>query len=62
MAKDPNFYTSLLGAWSTPMMQAFQQIKYEFDDGQLQKDTFLSDLINLKIGTPYPAMGSHFGK
>ena len=61
MAKDPNFYTSLLGGWSTPMMQAFEQIKYQFDDGQLQRDSFLSDLINLKIGTPYPAMGSHFG-
>ena len=34
---------------------------HEFDDGQLQRDSFLSDLINLKIGTPYPAMGSHFG-
>lgn len=62
MAKDPNFYTSLLGAWSTPVMQAFNQIKYEFEEGQLQRDSFLSDLINMKIGTPYPAMGSHFGE
>ena len=62
MAKDPNFYTSLLGAWSTPIMQAFDQIKYGYQDGHLQKDTFLSDLINMKIGTPYPSMGSHFGE
>ena len=62
LAKDPDFYTSLLGGWSVQMMQGFQQIAYSYEDGKLQSDSFLSDLMNMKIGTPYPAMGSHFGE
>ena len=57
-----DYYTSLLAAWAPPMMQAFQQIAYEYEAGKSQRDTFLSDVINTKVGSPYPSMGSHFGK
>ena len=62
MLAKKDFYTSLLAAWSVPMMQGFQQIEYVIESGRSQRDYFLSDLINMKIGSPYPSMGSHFGK
>ena len=60
--KRPGFVTSLLSAWSVPMMQGYQQMIYNHRPGLSQRDTFLSDLINSRIGCPYPSMGSHFGK
>ena len=62
LAKDPEFYTSLLAGWSLQMMQGFQQIVHNYEESRSQRDSFLSDLINTKVGTPYPSMGSHFGK
>ena len=61
-SKRPDFYTSLLAAWAPPMMQAYQQIAYPRDQTRMQSDSFLSDVINSKIGCPYPSMASHFGK
>ena len=60
--KREGFVTSLLSAWSVPMMQAFQQVVYDHPEGKSQRDSFLSDLINSRVGCPYPSMGSHFGK
>ena len=43
------------------MMQAFQQISPVLDPRRNQRMTRVSDVINAKIGSPFPSMGSHFG-
>jgi len=43
------------------MMQAFQQISPVSDPNRNQRMHRVSDIINSKIGSPFPSMGSHFG-
>ena len=60
ITRDPDYRTSLLAAWAVPFMQCYQQMSPVPYMGN-QKVTRISDLINSKVGSPYPSMGSHFG-
>ena len=62
LAKDKNFYTTVLSGWALQLAQAFQQMKQTADPNRNQFDNFLQDTINTKVGSPYPTLAGNFGK
>lgn len=61
-SKNNNFYTTLLSGWATELAHSFQSIESGTASDKNQTQYYMSDLINSKIGTPYPSMASQFGK
>ena len=50
-----------MSAWAVPFMQCFQQMSPKLDANRNQRNNKISDLLNSRSGTPYPALGSHLG-
>ena len=62
LARDSNFYTTVLSAWATQIAQAYQQIELGAELTRSHHDNFLNDVINSKVGSPYPTLAGNFGK